>query len=218
MLLQTFLDELSFDELSNLYISKNLPEFGILTADHCRVISIMNSGLLDLYSRIILKEKEFNLYQRADRVFYPIRAMYMGDPNAGDDQIFIDSTGDDPPNGDIIRWLEAFDAEGNEVFIDNPGYPYDLFTSEYDTFKLVHQEGTDLRVISLVYQAAYPKIDYTEDIDLDSYELTFPPFITKALRLYIAAAMYAGKANRSTEKGSLSSQYLYQYETEVHKL
>ena len=218
MYLQTFLDELSYGELAGLYISTNLPTAGILTVDHRRILSLMNNGLLDMYSRIMMKEKEFDLYQRADRTLYPIRTTYMGDPNAGNDDIFIDNTGDDPPAGDIIRWLEAYDADGNEVFIDSPGHPYDLFTTEYDVLKITQQDDVDVRIISLVYQAAYPKIDFTDDIDMETFELDFPLYIARALRLYVASFMYSGKANKSTEKGSLSSQFLYQYETEIHKI
>jgi len=215
--LQTFLDDLIYDELSDLYASTNLSSV-TLTDDHNKVFSLMNSGILDICSRIKLKEKECDLYQRENKSLYYMRIPHVGDPNAGDEEIYIDGTGEDPPNGDIIRWLEAFDADGNEVFINSPGHPYDIFTPQLDVIKITQQEDTDVRIISLVYQANYPKIIIDDDPDPDIYELLFPSFINKALRLYVAAAMYSGKGGKSTEKRSMADKYLYQYESEILKI
>ena len=217
MYLQEFLNELIYNELSDLYSSTNLLYLTI-TDDHRKIFSLMNSGILDLCTRIKLKEKECDLYQRVNKSFYYIRSTHVGNPFAGDEDIYIDGTGDDPPNKDIIRWLEAFDVDGNEVFINSPNHPYDIFTPQLDVMKITQEVDVDVRIISLVYQACYPKIVVTDDFDIETYELLFPSFINKALCLYIAAAMYSGKGGKSTEKRSMADKYLYQYESEVLKI
>ena len=215
--LQELLDDLSYGETSGLAVTNPITDTDIIK-NHARIFSLINNGLLDLYTRFKIKEKEFDLYQRADKSLYYVRAAYLGDPGAGDSEVYIDGTGDDPPAGDIIRFLEAYDADGVEVRINNPKYPYDIFTYEPDVIKLVQEEDADLRVISLVYQAAYPKINIEDDEDPETYALYFPTYLKKALLLSIAATLYRGKSSKASEQGNLSNTYLYQYELEINKI
>ena len=216
--LQDLFDELGYGELQELAIGKYLPDSDLMR-EYPGILTLINSGLTDLYSRFKIKEKEFDLHQRAGKSLYYLRAGHVGDPLAGDAEIYIDGTGNDPVDGDIIRLLEAYDADGNEVHINSPQFPLDIFTPEVDIIKVALPDSQEaLKVISLIYQASYPKIVIGDDPDPEAFALYFPLFLKKALRLYIAGSMFVGKASNAQEKGNLSSSFLYQYELECTKI
>jgi len=182
-----------------------------------KVVSLINLALLDLYTRFPLKEKEFKVYQRTGKSLYYIRADYMGDPLAGDPEVYIDGTGDDPPNGDIIKFTQAFDELGVEVMINKRQYPDGIFLPEPDVLKMT--VGDVPKIISMVYQAAYPKILIEANFNPATYKLYFPSFLKVALLAHVAARLFVGKDSSAVEgEPNLNNTFQYRYETECLKM
>lgn len=214
--LKKIFDELAFGQFSGLAVG-NSPNGSISEEQYPKIISIMNSALLDIYTRLPLRKKEFDLYQRAGRETYYIRPDNVGDPNVGDPNIYIDGTEDKEIDGDIIKPIKAYNADGTEVFINKNQYPDDIFMPQYDVITI--KERTPLEVISIVYQASYPEIVMSSDFDPAEYELNFPRFITPALLANMASRIFIGKTSNAGEgQPSMSNTFTYKYETEMARI
>lgn len=214
--LKEIFDDLAYGEFAQMAIGKSLD--GTITTDkYPKVVSFINQALLDLYSRFVLKKKECVIYQREGVEKYYVRSAYMGDPMAGDPAIYIDNTTDDPPAGDIIKFIEAFDELGEEIFIDDGRYPDDLFLVEPDVFKITPSDPP--KVMTVVYQASYPKIIIGDTFDPATYELYIPQYIRTALLAKVASLLFTGKNSRVTEgEQNLSTTFHYRYEGECLKI
>jgi len=214
--LKELFDDLSFGEFANMALGTSI-NGGMPVDKYPKVVSLINLALLDLYTRFPLKEKEFKVYQRAGKSIYYVRADYMGDPLAGDPEVYIDGTGEDPPNGDIIKFTRAFDELGVEVAINKIQCPDGIFLPEPDVLKMV--VGDVPKVISMVYQAAYPKIMIDVTFNPVAYNLYFPSFLKMALLAHVAARLFVGKDSSAVEgEPGLNNTFQYKYETECLKI
>jgi hypothetical protein len=203
-------DSLAYGELTNMAVSK-ASNNSINPSEYLRIVSYINEGLLDLYTRFTIRTKEFDLYQRSGVTRYYIRSAHLGDPTAGDDDIYIDNTQEDSIDADIIRLITAYDSLGNEVRINNAAYPDDFFNPEPDILTIVERDPVE--VFSIKYQAAYPKISLNSSFDPATYELHIPAYIVKPLKAIVASKLFTGKAGKTTENNqSLQNTFLHQYE------
>lgn len=214
--LQEIFDDLALGEFTDLAIGNSTT--GSITAEkYPKVISAINRGLLNLYTRFPLKQKECLIYQREGKSLYYLRAAHLGDPNGGDSEIYIDNTVEQYPDNDIILLTGAFDSLGEVIYLNNPKYPDDIFTPEFDVLKM--KPADPLKIISLVYQAAYPKIVIEEGFDPKTYELTFPSFLKAALLNFVASQFFVGKKGQATEgNANINNTFLSKYSYECKLL
>lgn len=214
--LQELFNNLAYGQFSNMAIG-NAATGSIEEEQYPKVVSLINSALLDIYTRLPLKRKEFDLYQREDVTIYYLRPEYVGAVDTGDPYIYIDGTAENVVDGDIIKLLNAYDSAGNEIYINKEKYPDDIFTPEFDTIKVALRDP--LEIISVVYQAAYPKIVIGSDFDPTTYALYYPGFIGTALEANIAARLLEGKSTQATEgQGNPANTFQYKYERECLRL
>lgn len=211
--LQELFDDLAYGEFANMAVGKNQ----VTTIDpdkYPRIVSLVNAGLLDLYTKFPMKEKILNLHQRTGVDTYYLRPDHVGDPDGGDSDIYIDGTGVDPVNGDIIKITSAYDDEGEDIRINDNRYPDDIFTPEQDVIKIT--PGDTLKILSLVYKASYPRILIPEGFDPETLELNFPRFLKPALLAFMASRFFIGKTSQAAEgQPNLSNTFLYRYNTEL---
>lgn len=214
--LQEIFEDLAHGEFASLAIGNSAT--GSVTADkYPKVVSAINRGLLALYSQFPLKEKECTIYQREGKTLYYLREDHVGDPNAGDPEIYIDNTCEQYPENDIILLTGAFDDSGAEMYLNNHKYPDDIFTPEFDILKMT--PGDPLKIISLVYRASYPKIIIEDDFNPETYKLTFPSFLKAALLNYVASQFFTGKTTKAAEgEANLNNTFLSKYSYECKRL
>ena len=216
MYLKRIFDDLAYGEFSNMALSKS-PNGSIKQEDYPKVVSYINQALVDIFTRFLLKKKEFKLHQREDRSLYYIREDNIGDPNIGDPNIYIDGTEPDCIDGDIIKPIEAYDSLGEEVRINNGAYPDDIFTLEFDVFKIAPRDP--LEVFSIVYQAAHEDIVIEKGFDPATYEIYIPRYLKTALLANLTARLYRGKTGKVAEgQQNLANTYLYRYEQEMSRI
>jgi len=214
--LQELFDDLAYGEFANMAIGNSVAG-AIPPNKYPKVVSLINLGLLDLYSRFILKRKECVIHQREYKTLYYIRPPYIGDPFGIDPEIYIDGTVEDPPANDIIKFIEAYDEAGNELHINDARYPLDIFIPEPDVIKMVPADP--LKVVSLVYQASYPRVIIDGTFDPMVYPLYFPGFLKTALLSHVASRLFVGKESKAAEGvTNLSNTFLYRYESECAKI
>jgi hypothetical protein len=125
--LQDLFDQLAYGKFSNMAVGNSVTK-SIKEEGYKRIISVLNTGLYDLYTRLVLKKKEFTLYQRSGVTRYYLRPDNIGNVNCGDPNVYIDDQ-DDPIEQDIVRLLEAYDSEGEPIRIKDKNYPDDIFIS-----------------------------------------------------------------------------------------
>ena len=123
--LMTLFEELAYDELSTL--SVGLPQSGVLTEERERqVVSLVNSGLLNLYSRFPLKEGEVIVEMLPHRTVYPLNSKYArskeNEPDAGD--IYIFDSEECPFPDDVLRVLSCQSGHGYPLPLNDSGLPH----------------------------------------------------------------------------------------------
>jgi hypothetical protein len=216
MYLQELFNNLAYGEFSGLAIGN--ASTGTVPADkYPKLVSLINIGLLDLHTRFTLIEKEFDLYQRDGIYTYYLRSAHVGDPAAGNPELYVDGTSADPIAGDIIKIIKAFDEDGNKVRINDARYPDDIFMPQADVVKMTL--GDPLKVYSLVYQASYPTIVIAPGFDPATYELLYPRFLNNALMAFVAARLNQGRMTQANEgQNHVANTFFYRYEQECKKI
>jgi len=214
--LQEIFNDLAYGEFAGMAVSNQ--KLGTITADkYPKMVSLINAGLLDLYTRFNLRTKEFNLHQRADKTVYYLRPEHVGDPLGVDPDIYLDGTVEGGLENDIIKITKAYDDLGYIIRINDARYPDDIFLVEQDILKMKPRDP--LIIVSLVYQASYPRIVITNDFDPAAIKLYFPSYLKRALMAFMAAQLYTGKTSSSVEgQRNISSSFLYRYEAECARI
>jgi len=215
--LKEIFDDLAYGEFSGMAVGNAKTQEGITPDKYKKITNLVNAALLDLFTRFVFRKKELDLHQKDGVTRYYLRASHVGDPLTGGDDIYLDGTKEDELNNDIIKILEAYDEDGNRVFINDHQYPDDIFMPEMDVIKL--RDNGKRRIISLVYQASYPRIGVTSDFDPAAVRLDVPSTIKTAIMMHAASRLFTGKTSNVGEgQRSMSSTFLYRYETECSRI
>jgi len=196
MFLQDIFDTLASGEFANIAIGNS--ESGTITqAAYPKVVNHINSGLLEIYKRFLLKKKEFQIVQQTGVSIYYIRYDYIaGSISSTGPESYIVEDPNDPFDRDLIKVIRVYDELGDEVPLNNPRYrDTGVFTQAHDIIKMTPADP--LKTLSFVCQASYPKIIITQSFNPETYELFFPSFIETALLAFVAARMFKGKPGKT---------------------
>jgi len=213
--LQELFDDLAHGELANVAIGQS--QTTLISPDkYPRVVSLVNSGILAIYTELPLKEKSFNIHQKEGITDYYLRSEHVGTIGA-DPQIYIDGSVVDPVNGDIIQLISAEDEEGEILHINNGNYPDDIFTPQQDLVRMTL--GDTLKVISFKYKATLPRIEVVEGFNPSTIVVEAPSFIKLALINFIASKYFVGKTSQAVEgQRSISDTFQYKYFQEIEQI
>ena len=177
--LDSLFKALAFGELSSIYSGV----VGAGRIDETReeqVIHHANMGLLALYSRFVLAEKEVILDLIHVRTDYILNSKYAlthkNDPDAGD--IYIRDTVSQPFINDVLRVLEVNSSNGDRLPLNDDGNPNSVFTPRPDLVQIPCVELYD--AVSVIYQASHPKLG-----DDRSQEIILPYQLFPALTAFI---------------------------------
>lgn len=214
--LQNLFDDLAHGELANMAVGRS--QTTLISPDkYPRIVSLVNAGILAIHTELSLKEKTLNIHQRLDITDYYLRADHVGDPNGGDPQIYIDGTGVDPVDGDIIQLISAEDDLGELVYLNDGNYPDHLFTPQQDVVRMTI--GDTLKVITITYKATLPPIQVVEGFNPITINIEAPSFITAALTNHISARLFTGTASQAIEgQPHPNSTFQYRYYQEIESI
>jgi hypothetical protein len=239
--LKEIFDDLAYGELASMAMG-NATSGGLMAKEYPRIVSLINAGLLDLYTRFPFRLKEFQLHQRAGKRYYYLRPEHTGSLDStgvatfdGDTltfdgeeiylsgftdispEIYIDSTVERTLENDILSITRAFKEDGTPMHINDRKYPEEVFMPELDIVSIL--PTVDFSTMTFHYQAAHPKIVLTEAFDPSAYMMYFPLSIKRALTLFVAAGVFSGKASSIVEgQVNLSNTYGYRYEAEIVRI
>jgi hypothetical protein len=191
---------LSTGELSNLTLG-NDGAGTIKAGKEQQVVNYINEGLLRLYGRFVLKEKELLLEQIPHQTSYELvpkfaRSYVPVSPEVAEPIYYIHDTPQLPFIGDIIKILAVFNDCKCPIPLNDESEHMSVFTPQANLLQVpcVHPG----RFLSLIYQARHPKLT----TDLNSI-VELPDILVGALTAYVA---YKAYSHMNTEVSTAKAQ------------
>lgn len=167
-------------ELKNTSV-KNEEIAGEAKAEHIdMLLSHTNQGLISLFSKFILYEKEVLIRTYVPETKYFLRYEYArSNTESAATYQYIDDIGDEPFVEDVIKILSVYDNSGEELYIEDIEQHESIFTPQFDCIQIpyVHMGN----IFSVIYQARHPVITGVND------EIRIPFFLEEALQVYVAS-------------------------------
>lgn len=211
--LQDLFDDLAHGNFANMAVGRS--QTTLISPDqYPRIVSLVNAAILAVHTELPLKTKTLDIHQRTDITTYYLRSEHVGDPDSGDPEIYIDGTGVDPVDADIIQLVSAVDEEDTLMHLNDLGYPEHLFTPQQDVVKMTI--GDILHVITFTYKATLPPIKVEAGFDPITVNIEAPAFIRAALANHIASRFFVGTNSQAVEgQQHTSATFQYQYYKEI---
>lgn len=198
---------LSFGELSNLSIA-NGGQGQLAEEKHPQMIQYTNEGLLQIYSRFLLKEKNLILEQSEHVINYHLMREYSVSSNSAEVRHrYIVDCAESPFTEDVIKILAVYDTYGCQLPLNDLENPKSLFTPQPNTLQI----GTPVDGIqlALMYQARHRVLHDTPDTIMEQ-EITLPFFLEGALQNFVGYKTYSHMNGR--ENIIKGNEYLAAYE------
>ena len=183
MKLLDLFERLSFAELSNLSIGME-GAGAIRDEDQRKVLAHTNDGLLQLYSRFILKTKYLLIEEQEHITQYHLIEKFTESKNCVE-YPYIKDMAADRFTGDLIRILEVYDDCGNQFVLNDTDNCHSLFTPSPQTLQIPNPKtGVPKHIL---YQARHAII--SENLEDTWVEI---PFVLEgALQAYIAHKIFS---------------------------
>jgi hypothetical protein len=198
--------KLSLGELSNLSMSQD-GSGQIQESKHAQLIGYANDGLLWLYTRFILSEKDLLIEQVGHITNYHMKRQFAESAGSDEEYPYIKDLPDEPFEEDVIKILEVRDITGYAYPINDAELSNSLFTPKPDTLQVPNpRHGSPL---SIVYQARHPKLFDEGDGHLDQ-DVELPFFLESALTNFIAYKVYSHM--NGAENQAKSQEFMQTYE------
>lgn len=225
MQLNDILTSLSLGVLQNLSVGGS--GSGQIPANsQSKVVNAINQGLVALYSRFRLLEKEVVVRAYDGMTIYPLKKIYADQDPAVVPQKFIADTVTDPFLEDVIKIHEIYDELGVSLPL-NKSIPECVLFTPTATQLQITQPVTGNSYF-LIYQAYHPKL--TTD---PTQEVLLPLVLHEALETFVAYKIlssmngqeHAAKAaehfqnfNRICAEATETDSLGVSLETDMHKL
>lgn len=222
MLLSEIFDQLTFGELSQLYISGR-DENGIQACDYEQIIPHINLGLIELYKRFDLKRNEVKVQLQSDINIYHLNSKFaLSREGVSLDPQYIMDTVDIPFTDDILKIEEVYDKYGNKLTLNDKNNYFDtdntgttntsieytsnnvpivrtVLTPSYLSIQSTYSDTAAL--LTIRYRAKHKQLP-TYNIDLSTEEVDLPYGLLEALCLFVGARAYTGMTGESAQDGN----------------
>ena len=202
--ISTILKRLALGELSNLSLVSKASPGEILSKYVPSVVSHMNDGLVQIYTRLLLLEKEVVILTVPAVTKYYLRPDRAARSEKLSGIKYINDSVDYPFTGDLIKILGVYDERGVKVPLNDRNDPLSIFTSETDVLSV-----TDLYLgtyLSVLYQASHPILNHN---NLEQ-NINIPSYLVQTLCDYVASKVYG--AMNGVANMRRSQEYMGAYE------
>lgn len=193
--------QLSYGELSNLAMAMN-GAGTIQEQDQPKIINYANEGLIRLYSKFCLREKDILVEMVEHITNYHLNSRFAEtkyDPNV-EPYPYIKDLPNEPFTDDVIKVLSVFDTLGNELPLNDAEQCDSVFTPQANVLQVPKPlEGVAL---SVHYQAKHPTLSEQRQED----EILLPDVLHGALTAFIAYKVYS---HMNTEGATARGQEHY---------
>lgn len=205
MQLTDFIQELSDGELASVNLGHN-EETGISGFNNPKLVTYINTGLIDLYTRFPLKIREVLIKQYTSIKLYRLHNDYAQTNTESDKPYkYIEDTEAEPFNDRILKIDRVYTGDGCELPINKDNDCNSVFTPSIDVLQIPYPEHP--RVNAVIYRAAPIRLESKCDTE---QEIELPLALVHALKMYVTAKVYAEKQDQIS--AIKASNYLVQYE------
>ena len=187
MNLQDFCKRLANGRLSNTSMVEDSSGLIIKVAHKPKVIDAINEGLIRLYTRFILNEKDVVIGLKDSITSYHLNSLYSESlaPQVGVEYPYILDGDSEVFINDVIRIMAVYDNDGVKLPLNNATESTSVFTPVFDTVR-ISDPITDQR-ITVVYQAKHATLVNTSPLQ----EIILPDTLYGALEAYVAYLLFA---------------------------
>lgn len=201
MNLSNFMEQLSYGELSDVYMG--IDGDGAIDPRHIpKIVHFINDGLTRLHVRFPLKIKEFILETQEGKSGYVIDPKYAEsryDSESGIIPYIKDLTED--YTGDLLKILKVFDQYGKQLPLNDPDLIGSVSTPQWNIVQVpISYQGYAL---TFTYQARHVVI--TPDLECEQ-EIILPDTLEGALLAYVGHRTYQGR--NTQESAAKSAEFL----------
>lgn len=206
MRLSKIFESLTHGTLAGLAIANT--SIGEISPDNYpRLITLINAGLLDLYTQFNLRTRDITIQLWDGQSIYPLHSDYAeSNTTSGYTKHILDGTVVHPFNDNIIVIDEVYDEIGDRVPLNDLSQEFSVFTPSPHEIQVPYANREN--ILSLVYRAT-PDIIDTSLLDPSSEEVDLPYQYLQALTYFIAWQMHTPIDGADNPKGMLyQSNYL----------
>lgn len=210
MKLNKFLQDLAITQLS---ATSAVDDDGISFHEDglLKVLTYLNEGLTELYSKFVLSQKEVIIQRKTPFVEYYIRPEFAVSNPAEVPFKYIRDSDNDKFDGGLLKILKVSNSYGHELYINDIDQPKSVFTPVFDCLQItdVHEED----YFFVIYQADHNEL-YPED--LDKQDIILPDFLQPAIKSYVVGNYLKNMLGQNNTV--LGQQYLAEYEQKCQEV
>lgn len=187
MNLQEFCKKLANGRLSNTSMVVDSGGLIIKVAQRQKVIDAINEGLIRLYTRFILSEKDVVISLRDHITSYRLNSLYSESlyPQDGVEIPYILDLPGEVFSDDVIKVLAVYNHDGCELPLNNSTNVKSVFTPRFDVVQVPEPKTGEL--MNVVYQAKHILLTVADPLE----EITLPDTLYGALEAYVAHLLFA---------------------------
>ncbi len=204
MFLSELLEYLSYGELAGLAVG-GLGKGGVSPKDYPRIISNINLGLIELYTKFPLKTAQVNLQLYEHIALYTLHTDYASTNLASVQPYkYINDSVTDPFTNDILVIDSVFSEVGDEYPINEGKEKYSIFTPSYNTIQIPFSE--DGNTVDIVYRASPTLVETTVSNPSEVW-VPFPNNLLECLIAFVLHKIYSSIGGDSKNAGMYYNKY-----------
>lgn len=204
MRLSRIFEHLTHNTLANLAVGD--AAIGEVSPDkYPKLITLVNAGLLDLYTRFPIRTRDLTLQLSDGQNIYPLLAIYAESDPAIETKYILDSTSVYKFTDNILSIDEVYNEIGESVPLNDAHNPDSVFTPSAAELQVPYVSRENM--LSVIYRAT-PDIIGIDVVDPSNEEVDLPYHFMEAITSFIAWKMYTPIDGSENPKGI---QYLSAY-------
>ena len=188
MNLQEFCKKLANGRLSNTFFIEESEGTNIIKVVHRpKVIDAINEGLVRLYTRFVLNEKDAIIALRSHITSYRLNSLYSETlyPQDGVEIPYILDLPGEVFINDVIKILYVLDYDGKELPLNDVNNSKSLYSPKFDVIQVPEPKTGDL--INVIYQAKHIELTIDEPLE----EIVLHSSLLGALESYVAHLLFS---------------------------
>ena len=199
MLLSFIIDAVKYGELQNVYTEEKLPQ----------LISFINLGLIQIYSKLPIIEKQVTIQEYPQISLYKLSSMYARHNHLSKvKHKYILDTPDNPFTDDVLFITGICDENGFAIPLNDEHHRRSVFISSYDTIQIPNANENE--AVFVIYRAK-PRCINPETKNLNQ-EIELPDYLLEALTAFVGFKAHQAIGG---QEGLAASQAFYQRFTEL---
>ena len=201
--LQRVFDDLLMGELSQVNLNgEDSEETGLGLQAKKTIVSHLNLGLVELYTKFPLLEREVVVQLYPELTHYHLDSNFAVSNTTSLEPIkYIVDSEYYPFTDDVLRVESCYSEIGEELYINEPSRDYSIFTPDYKSIQVPFAE--EEITLTLIYRARHPVITYIDGMDANAVNILIPPYLYEALLYYIAYRVHKARHNQEARADSL---------------